>query len=1057
MKKSTLYSLVSSKLQNAFEIVGNLSWTNDSNHFISCFQKGLTKVPTKLNSNVEILDLSQNSITKIEKDDFAAYKSLIAIMIVENCALAHIYYTNVPPCKSAYLEISPNAFHSLTKLKYIDLSGNLIKSIPENLPKNLLILNMFFCTLGVLNSSHVKDLNSLQVVVLSSNCFGGISKTFCRENFSLTNFSLSSSKLSYLDLSFNNLTTIPSKLFSSTLLGLDLRGNPIHNISREDFINCTSLTHFYLSWTARYDFIPLHIQLHALKDLTNLQHLDISGNMLKPWSHSFLPNNSQLTAWNLAFNCIRERVQNPDFLPKLDNLAVLDLSSNTFCTSEYYPSRPVVKRMQLGKAFLNFINLTTLLLGTTTQPTEPDIFFEYFIEYGVEFDTVDHSSLHYLRTLPKLCTLEMALTGIRNLSMEAFDGLKNLKKVTLKYNHIGEPPMQVDERKKASPKLFKETFRRSKSVSNPFLMFPIFLHRYQPSLESLLSSGEDQPYLKLSRNAIANLRKYPLKYFPLTSKLDLSDNRINYISEDTFKCLPNLIEIDLRFNPIRFIDPNALNNLNHLSNLILNFTAYQEQFNLTFLQKSQRNLTLVYGDISNNFFRLMEYFWQANLTIETVNNLQLSNIQIRIFDIATNKNIFKPFPNLLHLAIEGGKVTYPLGNRFFNGVSGLKNLSMTNCWLQEYPYEALNTLPNLTGLDLSYNEIDKLESRYFYNISLNLKILNLSHNFISHFTPNAIQQLVIHTNLMTIDLSYNDIAYIGPDVITYKILSRLKYFDLRGNVIECDCSLSNNFGKVIQARNKSLILPGFLPVCDQAVQDYYGGCLTCRDQGFSPSISLFQYSYTNYCQKLFLTLLTISGVTLIFLFVTLTLLAKSNVIKFFLLKTFSRSLIVANPPHPVRDSRKYVFDGFVYYDKEDEIIANWVDFVLLPELEHGDPSFKMGVVGKEDWCGATQVEQLLLRMEASRKTIVLLSGKFCESTQCRYVLAVLEEWIYTQGKDKSLLITFSQNPPDSSMFRTRHQRNPGSVINYASNLNDKNSDRLFWELLRNILKVTSYL
>ena len=117
----------------------------------------------------------------------------------------------------------------------------------------------------------------------------------------------------------------------------------------------------------------------------------------------------------------------------------------------------------------------------------------------------------------------------------------------------------------------------------------------------------------------------------------------------------------------------------------------------------------------------------------------------------------------------------------------------------------------------------------------------------------------------------------------------------------------------------------------------------------------------------------------------------------------------------------------------------------------------MCVHGKEDWCGATQVEQLLLKMEASRKTIVLLSGKYSASTQCRYVLAVLEEWIYTQGKDKSILITFASHPPDAKAFQTRHQRNPGSVLNCGSSLDKECLDPMFWELLKNSIKRTSYL
>ena len=1055
MTNSTnLYSLVDRKQQNTFDVIGNSSWMVEHKLFVSCLQKGLTEVPRQLDAKVTILDLSQNSITKIRSNDFAAYKSLMAILIRENCAGAHIFHVATPLCKSSYLKIFSNAFRSLPNLKYLDLSGNLIKNIPVNLPNSLLVLNIYFSTLGRLNGSHVKHLTSLKVMRLSACCFERRT-VFCKKNFSIEHFSLYSNNLSYLDLSFNNLTKVPSKLFKNTLFGLDLRGNPIHHITSNDFKNCPHLTHLYLSWTAKYDFVPLNIQSYALIDLKYLKLLDLSGNMLKNWSQHILPSNSQLRVWNLAFNCFKEKVQNPDFLSPLQNLTTLDLSSNTFCSSNLYPNRPIVHKMKLGNAFMRFPNLEVLFLGTTVQPTNSDVFFNYFISYGVKFDTVDSDSLAVLRNLSKLHTIGMALIGIRNLSMEAFDGLPNFRSLNLQYNHIDEPQKQNETKQDASQK----HIRKNSHLSKRFPTFPIsFPHHYKQSLEFLMSSTVSQPWLTLSGNAISDLQKYPLKYFPMTTKLDLSYNRINYISSDSFENLTKLIEINLKFNPIRYIDSNALACLWHLSNLKLNFIVYQEEFDLAFLQHSASNLIVYYGDISNNFFRLMEFYWEYNITIETVTNLQLSNIQVPIAVLATNKNIFKPFPYLTELSIERGRTTYLLQNKFFYGVSGLEKLSMIDCWLQEFPHEALSALPHLIHLDLSFNEIENLKSVYFFNISIHLKTLNMSHNFINFIMPHTFQYLLQRRpNLTTIDLSFNHITYVGPNVVGRYVLQRLAYFDLRGNLIECDCTQSENFGFLIQTEIKRLKLPGFLPVCSQAVQDYYGGCLTCRDQSFMPSISLFQYSITSYCQEPLLTLLSISGITFVLLFVTLTLLLNSNFTKNFLIKILSFKVIGAKHSNQIKGSRKYAFDGFIYYDKHDESIADWVDFVLVPKLEHGDPRFKICVNGKEDWCGATQVEQLLLRMQVSRKTIVLLSGKFSASTQCQYVLAVLEEWLYAQGKDKSILITFASYPPDTGTFRTRHERNPGSVLNYAANLNEENSDLMFWELLKNAMKRTSCL
>ena len=201
---------------------------------------------------------------------------------------------------------------------------------------------------------------------------------------------------------------------------------------------------------------------------------------------------------------------------------------------------------------------------------------------------------------------------------------------------------------------------------------------------------------------------------------------------------------------------------------------------------------------------------------------------------------------------------------------------------------------------------------------------------------------------------------------------------------------------------------------------------------------------------------------------TFTLIAKSNFTPNCLIKTLSNKVISGKQSKRFYDSRKYAFDGFIYYDKEDKMIADWVDFVLVPKLEQDNTNFQICVVEKDDWCGATEVEQLLLRMEASRQTIVLLSGNFSKSYQCRYVLAVLEEWIYSQGKDKIIQITYAPHPPDVETFRIRRHRKPVSVLNYSASLNEanlnplsrellKNSDLMFWELLKTSLKTLFHL
>ena len=105
-------------------------------------------------------------------------------------------------------------------------------------------------------------------------------------------------------------------------------------------------------------------------------------------------------------------------------------------------------------------------------------------------------------------------------------------------------------------------------------------------------------------------------------------------------------------------------------------------------------------------------------------------------------------------------------------------------------------------------------------------------------------------------------------------------------------------------------------------------------------------------------------------------------------------------------------------------MGDWVDEILTPQLENGEPKFQISVVSKDDGCGSTQVQQLLLKMRASEKTIVVLSNDFVSSPQCQYVLSFVEQWNYDFRRNSCILVLHEDEASLSGMIYQNRRRNP---------------------------------
>ena len=1058
----TVYDLYQTSSQTDFPDIGLLMpWMEKKRKYADCFQKGLKRIPQELRSDVEIMNLAQNSIARVWKNDFAAYTALVAISLVDNCLAFEAAGESIRKCRN-FFTIEIGAFYNLNNLTYLAIDGNVMKELPEMLPKSLRILFASLSSLGPIKKHHILHLTSLEIVNFHANCIGGDLKHFCRGNFSIHGPVFSSTDFKYLDISYNNFTKVPNYLLQQSILGIKLNGNPIHRLDFLDFINSTNITYLNFAWTSKYTKQPLYIEKGALSLLKNLQTLHLGGNMISNLPENFLRNNSKLKYLNLGFNCLKFVEANPKCLPELPHLEELYLAGNSFCTNSLAPVKNTTTKLLLSENYKRFPNLTTLAIGMTSDIPNGAFFAEfsqYSFMYGTMYDRVDSDSFAILRKLPYFRKLAIATSGIRVLDTSAFSGL-NLTYLDLSLNFIGGLAnndsiiYRIYPRALGKPVTIKKKMQLAhtdETFSHEMIIHSFEDTKHYPS-ESY--NNKEKRTVILRRNSIPNLQLSPLKYFRFAIYLDLSYNQISYVNANAFQGLSNLKSLDLRFNPLRQIHPFTMIPLTQLNELKINITEHHGAMSLRYLSNLTNDLTLIHADKGYNIYRLLQYYDNKGLSFTKVRSIDVSGIYVPTYYLSNNLPLFTALPNLFILKMNDAYFSFRPQSSIFDGIPKLKNLSMSNCWLEDFPHDALTTLQNLSYLDLSHNMIEVLNKTYIPNLP-NLETLILSYNLIHTITPGTLQSL--QTNgLANIDLRFNQIANIGPTIIDRTVLGSMTRLDLRGNPIHCECSLSETFGWLVYS-SKSVAavfkIPGFLPDCSFSVINYYGGCLVCSNiqvESDQLLLSLFTYSVTQNCQEEFLETLVVLFVLSIAFFVVVTVTCNNQNVRKKIIDSFLRDVRLENVSKREDDELAplvYAFDGFVFYDKHDTTVGDWVDTVLVPRLENDDHQFHMGVVGRDDWCGLTEVQQVLLKMKASRKTIVIISNNFLSSPQCQYVLSVLEQWTYEFKRKSCIILSFGDETCPSEIVQRGRRRNPYTMLRYST----ASENCLFWSLLTNAM------
>ena len=1029
---ATVQELYSTEEMEIILVFESPSWMKLSLVFVNCSARGLTVVPSKVvPHNVEILDLSFNAILHLTATDFDKFPNLVVLWMPYNCPRNP--KLNLPICMT-YVNISDESMSTLSNLKLLNLANSILPKFPKKLSSTIQFIDVSQTAIPPLDQTDVGHFNNLSVFVAKDVCLHGITHA-CKTRFHIKPqaFKLSNESLRVLSVAENDLSkTAIDWLSYPNLLSVNFAKSLIHLRGNVDFQKLPKLRHLSLQQLHRDGSTHEIMHDHTFDSLVGLQFLDLSNNYIDYMPDTIFQFNQNLTYINLAGNCLRKSVQDPTFL-QVESLKYVYLGFN-FCYRSV-PKFANVKRhnvhLKLGPTFTKLINLEILNFGSFSG----DVFDSFdIIQRALNFNTVKNQSLSVLKDLKKLRQLSLGFCQIRNIDFSVFQELEFLTFLDISNNHLEDLKLVSDT--------FRSDFhgynRKGKKTENKYTRITSFLVGSIKTfrLNSDQNVCNENYLLDLSSNALPNIHQtmfsdnFSSSYF--TTRLDLSFNVIQSIRDNSFKCWPKLCFVDLRDNPINYIHKHAFSQMYNLKHLLLNNTQlYIHSTTLYFLKNIKSHFNLQWW--SGRYFFNFKPKGATTKRFPFVKTIDFSNNFISSEEILVGALL--PFSNVLSITLRRCFIST---NNFALRNPLVRHLDMSENSLPNLPLGTLTIMPNLTHLLLSRNQIRTLPE-YLFNITPNLQMIDLAYNHIGYISNEVFKS---HSNNLSVLLLQNNyLTQVSINNLPLQLLNQLSEIDLRWNSLTCSCELTEHFGRWLTNISFALASrPGMLPFCAPLIDTYFGGCVACPKQNslvYAES-SLISYCGNKSCQASSVIRLCVffCGVILMFM-VLVRCFTSLKWKKWFTKKALHHVINYEIETTKILGNQVYAFHACICFDLCDNKLCDWVDYHLVPNLQL---HCRLTVTGRDDQCGISPVQQLLLKIEASRKVLFLLTKDFVNSNEGRYILSALEYLEYKYGTDRLVILKFEDDKHTGGLLQKRTKCRPWSVFNVSN-------DYTYWPLL----------
>ena len=693
-------------------------------------------------NNLQILQLSSNKMSSLKSEMFANMRYLKELSLNNNRIefIEANAFVSLENLEQLYLYnnklklVQEKTFASLTKLQLLWLHENKIKTIDLNSFDQLANLNqlvLYSNELKVIKEGTFNNLNNLLLLKLANNQIEDIdSKTLGHLSSvqmiildsnrirQIKSYTFNASKsLRELWINFNQIVDLEKNAFFhlENLQSLSLYSNRIKFIRNETFVKLKSLSKLML-----FQNEVESIEINSFADMLALSALSLNLNKIKCIVHGVFNGLVRLLALGLDKNEIVS-IERHSF-DDLRSLKELHLFSN---------------------------KLETISSGVFTNLAQ----LEYLNVSFNRLNTIERSAFTNLASLSFLDLSHNYLDGL----VDCFEGVFNLYILDLSFNFI-----KIFENSFDFPldTLYMSSNVGSKAISLAFIkdLQTLYLEFYG------VSSFENENFLNLpildslhlSNNKIRSVQYMRLNALSHLTLIDLAYNLIETIRENDFSFSIYLEYVNLNHNPIKLIHPMTFDHLTALNTLRISSTQ-PSRFDLGFLRNCHKLIDL---DLSFNYIQIQTF---AHL-LTNIQVIRLDNVTITV----SNASSFEIFLNRDIMQIDFSNNDLNENYRIFDFVFIIEKLVLRNTKLKSFGQINVNNFPNLTHLDLSFNNISIMDYDSFARL-----------------------QKLVYLDLSTNRISFVDDRIFSTFSITY--MKPLRYLNLENNLI---VSLGDSFNNM---------------------------------------------------------------------------------------------------------------------------------------------------------------------------------------------------------------------------------------------------------------------